>query len=148
MDLRHAMADHRQIEGFRHAGDLEPWRDAAGAHLIDHHDIDRAGLEHVAEWHDAPEVFAACNRRRERLGHPREPRVIVMRGHVLEPIEATPASSTRFPMSIACSTRQRWLMSHIKSMSGPTASRISPACSTSRAGEVTPGRPSCIFAWR
>ena len=34
-----------------------------------------------------------------------------------------PTSSTRLPMSIACSGRQRWLMSHISLMSGPIASR-------------------------
>src|ERR1700738_4838467 len=42
-----------------------PWGDAAGAHLIDHHDVDGAGLDHVAERHNAPEVFAAGDRGRE-----------------------------------------------------------------------------------
>ena len=82
------MADDRQVEGFGHAGDLEPWSDAAGAYLIDHHDVDRAGLEHVAERHDAPEVFAPGNRGREGLGHPRETGVIVVRRYIFEPIEA------------------------------------------------------------
>ena len=31
MDLRHAVADHRQVEGLGHAGDLEPRRDAAAS---------------------------------------------------------------------------------------------------------------------
>src|SRR5436190_1378719 len=51
----------------------------------------------------------------------------------------TPASSTRLPMSIACSGRQRWLMSHINLMSGPIASRILTMRSTSIAGVVSPG---------
>jgi hypothetical protein len=62
VDLRHPVADHRQIEGFGHTGDLEPGRDAAGAHLIDHHDIDRARLHHVAERGDPPQILAAGNR--------------------------------------------------------------------------------------
>jgi len=37
----------------------------------------------------------------------------------------------RVPMSIACSTRQRWLMSHIRSMSGPMLSRMRRMRSTS-----------------
>src|SRR5271155_3036977 len=88
MDLRHTMADHRQVESFRHAGDLEPWGDTAGAHLIDHDDVDRTGLEHVAERHHTPEVFATCNRRREGLRHPRKTGIIVVRRYILEPIEA------------------------------------------------------------
>ena len=65
VDLRDAVADHRQVEGLGHAGDLEPRGDAARAHLVDHHDIDRAGFEHVAERHDAVEVFAAGDRGRQ-----------------------------------------------------------------------------------
>ncbi len=90
VDLRHAMADHRQVEGFGHAGDLEPGGDPARAHLVDHHDIDRAGLHHVAERHDPVEVFAAGYRCRQRRRYPCEPGVIVMRRHVFEPEEADP----------------------------------------------------------
>ena len=88
MDLRHAVADDGQVEGFGHAGDLEPRGDAAGAHLVDHDDVYGAGLEHVAERHDGVEVLAAGDRGRERRGHSGEPGIIVMRGHVLEPIKA------------------------------------------------------------
>jgi len=42
----------------------------------------------VAERHHTPEVFAPGDRGREGLGHPRETGVIVVRGDVLEPIEA------------------------------------------------------------
>ena len=51
-------------------------------------------------------------------------------------------------MSIACSTRQRWLMSHISLMSGPIASRTRTMRSTSLAGVVSPGRASCVFISR
>ena len=60
----------------------------------------------------------------------------------------TPASSTRRPISIACSGRQRWLMSHINLMSGPIASRILTMRSTSMAGVVSPGSASCVFISR
>jgi hypothetical protein len=90
MDLRHAVADYRQVEGLGHAGDLQPWGNAAGAHLVDHHDIDRAGFEHVAERHDAVEVFAAGDRRCQSRGDPGEPGVVIMRRDVFEPIEADP----------------------------------------------------------
>ncbi len=51
-------------------------------------------------------------------------------------------------MSIACSGRQRWLMSHISRMSGPIASRILTMRSTSIAGVVSPGNASCVFISR
>jgi len=50
-------------------------------------------------------------------------------------------------MSIACSGRQRWLMSHISAISGPIASRTRRMRSTSMAGEVSPGSASCVFIW-
>src|SRR4051812_33700046 len=90
VDLRYAVADDRQVEGLGHAGDLEPRRDAARAHLIDHRDIDRALLDHVAERHDAPEVLAAGNRRGERVGDPRKAGVIVVYGDILEPEQPNP----------------------------------------------------------
>ncbi len=79
------MADHRQVEGLGHAGDLEPWGDAAAAHLIDHHNVDRAGFDHVAERDDAPEVFAAGYRGRQGCGDACQTRVIIVRRHILEP---------------------------------------------------------------
>jgi len=60
----------------------------ARAQHVDHHDVHRARLEHVAEGRDAVDVLATCDGRRERLGHAREPRVVVMGGHVLEPVKA------------------------------------------------------------
>jgi hypothetical protein len=42
-------ADDRQVERFRHARDLHPVRDAARAQQVDHHHVDRAMLEQVAE---------------------------------------------------------------------------------------------------
>src|ERR1700756_1102483 len=41
MDLGNEMADHRQIEGFGHAGDLHPLRDTADPHQVDHDNVDR-----------------------------------------------------------------------------------------------------------
>src|SRR5262245_1225617 len=90
MDLRHPVADHGQVEGVRHAGDLEPWRDAAATHLIDHHDIDRPRFHHVAERYNPPEVFATGNRRRKRSRHAGEPGKIVRSRYVLEPKEPDP----------------------------------------------------------
>ena len=60
------------------------------AHLVDHRDIDRARFDHVAERHDAPQVLAAGDRRRQRVGDPREAGVIVVRRHVLEPEQPDP----------------------------------------------------------
>ena len=59
-----------------------------------------------------------------------------------------PTSSTRLPISIACSGRQRWLMSHISLMSGPIASRTTRTRRTSSAGVGLPGRPIWVFISR
>src|SRR5436190_2146425 len=59
MHLRDQVADDRQVERLGHAGDLQPLRDAADPHEIDHRNVDRAPLKHVAERHDAPDIFAA-----------------------------------------------------------------------------------------
>src|SRR5690606_1409707 len=68
-------------------GDLEQPRDAARAHQVDHDDVDRALLQHVAEGHRAVDVFAAGDRRGEGGGDPREAFVVVVRGHVLQPVQ-------------------------------------------------------------
>src|SRR5205823_10443038 len=85
--LRNEVAHDRQVEGLRHAGDLEPLGDAADAHEIDHHDIDRARLQHVPERRDAPEVLAAGDRRRQGGGDAGEAGEIVGDRHVLEPAQ-------------------------------------------------------------
>jgi hypothetical protein len=85
MDLRDPVADHRQVEGLGHAGDLSPWGDAAAAHLIDHHNVDRTRLDHVAERDNAPEVFAAGDRGRQGCGDACQTGVIIVRRHILEP---------------------------------------------------------------
>ena len=57
--------DDRQVERLRHAGDLQPLRDAAGAQQVDHDEVERARLEHVPERRDAVDVLAARDRRGE-----------------------------------------------------------------------------------
>ena len=44
----------------------------------------------MAKRHDAPEIFAAGDRRRKRTRHTGEPGEIVRRRYVLEPVEANP----------------------------------------------------------
>src|SRR5206468_12382537 len=90
MHLRDQMADDRQVEGLRHAGDFQPLRDAADPYQIYHRDIDRARLQHVAERHNAPDIFAAGDRGRQRVADPRQPGELVGRRHVLEPEQADP----------------------------------------------------------
>src|SRR3982750_2794660 len=51
-------------------------------------------------------------------------------------------------MSIACSGRQRWLMSHISLMSGPIASRTTRTRRTSSAGVGWPGSAIWVFISR
>src|SRR5260370_21169449 len=65
MHFRYEVTDHRQLEGLCHPGALEPLRDAADPHEIDHHDVDRARLQHVAEGRNAPEALAPGDRGRQ-----------------------------------------------------------------------------------
>ena len=90
MDFGNEVADDRQVEGFGHAGDLHPLRDAADPHQIDHDDVDRARLDHVAEGHYPPDILAASDRRRQRGGDPRQAGIVVRRRHVFEPEQANP----------------------------------------------------------
>ncbi len=48
-------------------------------------------------------------------------------------------------MSIACSTRQRWLISHISLMSGPIAARMVRMRRNSSLTAGWPGSASCVF---
>src|SRR5204863_1398210 len=84
------VADHRQVEGLGHAGDLEPRGDPAGAHQVDHHVIDRARVDHVAERDDAVQQFATADRGRQGGIDPGDPGIVVVRRDVLEPEEADP----------------------------------------------------------
>ena len=59
VDLGEQVAHDRQVEGFGHAGDLHPVGDPAHPQQVDHHDVDRARFEHVAER-------ARCRRRIRR----------------------------------------------------------------------------------
>src|SRR5207344_3288632 len=88
VDFGHEVAYHREIEGFRHAGDLEPSRDAAGAHEVNHDDVHRARFHHLTVRRRTVQVLAAGNRRRERVGHAGKPLEIVGRCDVLEPEQA------------------------------------------------------------
>ena len=84
-NFRIEVVHHRHIEGLGHTGDLHPAGDAAGTQHIDHDDIHRACFEHVTERRQPVNVFAAGNRRRQRVSDARKPRIIVMRSHVFEP---------------------------------------------------------------
>ena len=75
--LGHDVAHHRQVEGLGHGRDLHPLGDAAHPREVDHDDVDRARFDHVAEGHDAPDIFAAGDRRPERRRDPREAREIL-----------------------------------------------------------------------
>src|SRR5204863_170275 len=79
-------------EGFRHAGDLHPRRDAAGAQHVDHHDIDRAVLEQMAEGRDPVDVFAGRDRCAQRVGDAAQARIIVVRRRFPEPVEIKPGA--------------------------------------------------------
>src|SRR6267142_1810601 len=57
VDLRHEVAHHGEVERLGHAGDLHPLRDAAHAQEVDHHDVDRARFQQMAEGYDAVVVF-------------------------------------------------------------------------------------------
>ena len=87
VDLRDQVAHHRQVEGLGHAGDLHPLRDAAHAQEIDHHDVDGAVLQQVAEGHDAVVVLAGGDRRGERVGDAGQAGIVVVGGRVLQPEE-------------------------------------------------------------
>src|SRR2546421_11881657 len=63
-----------------------PLRDAAHAQQIDHHDVDRARFQQMAEGHDAVVVLAGGDRRGQRISHAGEPRVVVVGNGVLQPI--------------------------------------------------------------
>ena len=76
-----------RLKASRHAGDFHPVRDAAHPQQIDHDDVHRARLEHVAERRDAVHVFAAGHRRGQRIGDAREPWKVIVRRHVLPPVE-------------------------------------------------------------
>jgi hypothetical protein len=80
VELGDEVADHGQVEGFRHAGNLHPLGDAARAQEVDHHDVDRPVLEHVAERHDAVVILAGGDGGDEVVGHSGQPGEIVM-GH-------------------------------------------------------------------
>src|SRR5271166_7168781 len=90
VDFGDQMTDDGQVEGFGHAGDLQPLGDAADPNQVDHHDVDRVPFDHVTERDDAPDVFAAGDRGRESGGDAGKPGEIVRRRHVLEPEEADP----------------------------------------------------------
>src|SRR5580704_6601491 len=64
VDFRDHMADHRQIEGLGHAGNLHPLRNSADPDQVDHYDVDRTRLDHVAERNDAVDEFATADWRR------------------------------------------------------------------------------------
>src|SRR5262249_5226969 len=87
VDLRYQMANDRQIERLGHARDLHPLRDTAYAQEVDHHDVDRAVLEEMAEGDDAVVVLAGGDRRRQRVGDAGHAGIIVVSGRVFEPEE-------------------------------------------------------------
>jgi len=90
VNFRDDVANHRQVEGLGHAGDLHPLRDPADPDQIDHHVVYRACLDHMSKRHDAVDQLAAADRRRQCRVDPGETGVIVMRGDVLEPEQSDP----------------------------------------------------------
>src|SRR5215469_12606115 len=90
MNFGDQMTDDREVESFGHPGDLHPLGYAADPHQVDHDDVDRARLDHVPEWHDAPNIFAAGDRRRQSGGDPRKTGIVIRRRHVFEPEEVNP----------------------------------------------------------
>ena len=85
--LGHEVTHHRQVERLGHSRDLHPLRDAAHAQQVDHHDVDRAPLEQVTERDDAVVVLAGGDRRGERVGDAGQPRIVVVRGGIFQPVE-------------------------------------------------------------
>src|SRR6185312_11336537 len=65
-----------------------PWRDPAGAADIDHRDVDRPSLEHLAERGDAIQVFAAGDWGFQRGGDAGAALVVVGGGDILQPEQA------------------------------------------------------------
>ena len=127
---------------------LSHWRDAADPHQIDHHDIDRARLHHVAERHDAPDVFAAGDRGRQRVGDPREPGIIVGRRHVLEPEQPDPGILD--PAADIDRLLRPPALVDVAHQLDVGADRLADLTmrSTSMAGVVSPGSASCVFISR
>ena len=89
-DFRDDVAHDRQVEGFGHASDLHPLRDAADPDQVDHDIVDGSCLDHVAEWDDAIDEFAAADWCSECSVNPRYAGVVVMRRDVLEPKQPDP----------------------------------------------------------
>ena len=77
-----------------------------------------------------------------------KPAIVVAGGDVLQPEQADAFFLDAVPISIACSGRQRWLMSHISLMSGPIASRTTRTRRTSSAGVGLPGSAIWVFISR
>src|SRR5215510_12205548 len=87
VNLGDQMRDDRKVEGFRHAGDLHPLRDATDAHQINHDNVDRASLQHLAEGRYTVNVFAASDRRLELGGNAGDAGIVVACCDILQPVQ-------------------------------------------------------------
>jgi hypothetical protein len=124
-------------------GDLQPRRDRRPTRSIITKSTERASIM----WRNGTcrRQLAAADRRRQRGIDEGDAGVVVVRRDVLEPEEANPGDAVADIDRLL--GRQRWLMSHIRSISGPIASRTRRMRSTSF-GRGVAGQSQLRLIWR